>query len=134
MDGQWTLLGVPIGWDALIGLLPIAGDTLTACVSLSLVNKARKMRVPKRLLLRMLTNVAIDFFGGALPVFGDVFDLAWRANSKNLSLLEEHYGLESSGAGLEAKASYLKIMLLGLLVCLATAVCFTYQQQLYSFF
>lgn len=93
MDSQWSVFGVPIGWDAVCGLLPIIGDAVTACISLALVNKARKMLVPKRLLLRMLANVAVDFFCGALPVLGDFFDLSWRANSKNISLLEQYYGI-----------------------------------------
>lgn len=96
MDGQWSIFGVPVGWDAVLGVLPIAGDTLTACVSLLLLNKARRIGVPKRLLLRMLLNIVIDFFGGALPVLGDAFDLVWRANTKNLHLLERYYGVESA--------------------------------------
>ena len=130
MDSQWSVLGVPIGWDALCGLLPVVGDMLTACISLGLVNKARKMHIPKGLLLRMLANVAVDFFGGALPVLGDLFDLSWRANSKNLHLLERHYGLESTGG--EVAVSRANIVFVSLLLSLSAALCFAYRQQLYG--
>ena len=128
MDSQWSVLGVPVGWDALCGLLPVIGDTVTACISLGLVNKARKMNIPKRMLLRMLANVAVDFFGGALPVLGDLFDLSWRANSKNLRLLEVHYGVES--AERDPTVGWAKIVLL---LSIAAALC-VYYQQLHNWF
>ena len=113
MDSQWSIFGVPVGWDALLGLLPVAGDAIASCISLAIVNKARKMGIPKRLVLRMLANVLVDFLGGSVPVLGDLFDVSWRANSKNLQLLEQHYKLNKNDLGVTSYAVYL---LLGMLL------------------
>lgn len=80
---------IRIGFDSLIGLVPVVGDTLTALFSLYIVQEAAKLGAPKALQLRMLLNVGIDALGGVLPVAGDVFDVLWKANKKNLELLEE---------------------------------------------
>lgn len=71
------------------------------------------MGIPKRLVLRMLANVLVDFLGGSVPVLGDLFDVSWRANSKNLQLLEQHYKLNKNDLGVTSYAVYL---LLGMLL------------------
>ncbi len=87
------------GLDALIGLLPGAGDSAMAVIALSLVALAASRRVPLPVLLRMVANVAIDMLGGSVPVLGDVFDAAFGANRRNLALLEEHqYEAKPPGA------------------------------------
>lgn len=78
------------GWDSLIGLVPGAGDVATALLASYIVAEAAKLGVPRRTLWRMLANVAIDMAGGAVPFAGDVFDFAFKANRKNLKLLEQH--------------------------------------------
>lgn len=78
------------GWDSLIGLVPGAGDLATALLASYIVAEAAKLGVPRRTLWRMLANVAIDMAGGAVPFAGDVFDFAFKANRKNLKLLEQH--------------------------------------------
>ena len=79
-----------VGLDGLIGLVPIAGDLITGGMALWIVREAAHMGVPRRTLARMLWNVSIDVAAGSVPAFGDVFDLAWKANRKNLKLLEKH--------------------------------------------
>lgn len=78
------------GADALIGLLPGIGDVAGAGMAGYIILVAAKLGAPAPVLLRMLLNVAIDTVVGAVPLAGDVFDAAWRANSRNAALLERH--------------------------------------------
>jgi hypothetical protein len=80
------------GWDPIIGLIPWAGDLATALMSCALIVGAHQMRVPPVVQLRMLVNVAIDVVIGIVPVFGDIADVFWKSNAKNLALLERHAG------------------------------------------
>ena len=80
-----------IGLDPILGaLLPELGDALTGVLSLSLLLVAFRQRVPKWVLARMLVNIALDALFGAIPLVGDVFDFAFKANDKNLKLIERH--------------------------------------------
>lgn len=94
MDAQFGLPGTRFrfGVDGLVGLAPVAGDLLTGLVSLYVVWEARSLGAPPALLARMLANVAVDVAGGALPVVGDLFDAAFKANIRNVALLEDWIG------------------------------------------
>jgi hypothetical protein len=82
-------LGYRIGVDGLLGMLvPVLGDATTAAGSLSLFWLAVQRGLPRRVLVRMAFNVAIDALVGSVPIVGDVFDFAWKANRKNLRLIE----------------------------------------------
>ena len=83
--------GFRIGIDPIIGLIPGFGDVLSAALSLYLVYQAALLGLPKRILLRMLANVAIEALVGTFPLLGDVFDAVWKANMRNLRLIELHY-------------------------------------------
>ena len=91
MDAQFGLPGTRFrfGVDALIGLAPGVGDAMTGLLSLYVVWEARKLGAPPPLLARMLGNVAIEVVGGAVPVLGDLFDAAFKANLRNVALLED---------------------------------------------
>jgi uncharacterized protein DUF4112 len=78
------------GWDPILGLIPWAGDVLTAMFSCAIIVQAHHMRVPRVVQLRMLLNVAIDVIVGAVPFLGDLADVAWKSNTKNFALLERH--------------------------------------------
>lgn len=80
---------IKVGFDSLIGLVPVVGDTLTALFSAYIIQEAAKLGAPKKLLLRMAFNVAVDVVGGSVPLAGDLFDVMWKANKKNLDLLEK---------------------------------------------
>jgi hypothetical protein len=102
LDEAFRVPGTEIrfGWDPLIGLLPWAGDLITALMSCAIVLQAHHMRLPRVVQLRMLSNVAIDLVVGAVPFFGDVADVFWKSNSKNFALLETHaYEVRSPSAG-----------------------------------
>ena len=79
-----------IGLDAIVGLVPVAGDVVTALMGLYLVWEARNLRMPKWQLARMTANVAFDTAVGAIPVAGDLFDFLFRSNSRNLKIIRKH--------------------------------------------
>jgi len=83
--------GIRLGADALIGLIPGIGDVVTAGVSCIIVLEARRMGAPAHVVARMIGNVAIDGIVGAVPLFGDIFDVAFRANLRNMRLLRKHF-------------------------------------------
>lgn len=80
--------GYRVGVESIIGLLPGAGDLAGGAFSLYILLQAARMGVPRALLVRMATNLAIDVVGGALPILGDLFDAGFKANMRNLDLLE----------------------------------------------
>jgi hypothetical protein len=86
MDRSISIGGMRIGLDPIIGLIPGVGDVFGAVISTVLIVHAHRAGVPKPTLLRMIANVGIDSAVGAIPLFGDFFDFAWKANSKNLEL------------------------------------------------
>ena len=94
LDEQFRVPGTNLrfGWDPLIGLIPWAGDALTAVLGIGIIVQAHHMRVPKVVQLRMLFNIAIDLLLGVVPFFGDAIDFFWKSNSKNFALLERHVG------------------------------------------
>jgi hypothetical protein len=81
--------GIRFGFDGLVGLVPGVGDVVTTALSLYLVHEAWQLGAPKHLIGRMLANVALDSAIGAVPVAGDVFDVLWRANKRNMRMLRE---------------------------------------------
>lgn len=77
------------GLDSVTGLVPVVGDGVTAVASGYLVHRARKLGVRKRTLTKMYRNVALDLLLGAVPLIGDLFDVGFKANLRNLRMLEE---------------------------------------------
>lgn len=79
-----------VGIDPLLGLIPGAGDWVAWSVGLHLIWAAWRTGAGARLLLRMSGNLLVDAVLGAVPLAGDLFDAAWKANNRNLALLEAH--------------------------------------------
>jgi hypothetical protein len=88
------IIGRRIGLDGLVGLVPGIGDGVTALAALYPVIEAWRLGVPKALLLRMLANIGTDSVLGAVPIAGDLFDFAFKANRRNVALLRRHLGRE----------------------------------------
>lgn len=90
MDSAWEIPGTNfrVGLDAVIGLAPGVGDAITTLIACYIVLEARRLGVRKRTIARMVGNVGIDAVVGAIPLLGDVFDATFKANAKNLRLLE----------------------------------------------
>ncbi|HYD69854.1 DUF4112 domain-containing protein [Azospirillum sp.] len=99
LDSRWTIPGtrIGVGLDGIASLVPVAGDTATAIVSAYIVAEAARYGVPKSLLVRMGANVALDWAVGSIPVLGTIFDIAFKANRRNINLLHRH--LEERMAG-----------------------------------
>lgn len=81
---------LPVGLDSIIGLIPVIGDAIAAALGAYLVWEARNLGLPKWKLWRMAGNIAFDTAVGAVPVAGDIFDFAFRSNSRNLKLVKRH--------------------------------------------
>jgi hypothetical protein len=81
------------GLNSLIGLAPGAGDAVLALSSLYIVCEASRLGLPRRQLYAMVLNVAIETLLGALPLLGDVLDVVWKANLRNIAILDRHFGL-----------------------------------------
>lgn len=91
LDDAYTIPGtrIGVGLDAILGLIfPTLGDAATGVASLSILFLAVQLRVPKVVILRIVFNIALDALVGAIPLVGDAFDLFFRANRKNLELLQ----------------------------------------------
>jgi Domain of unknown function (DUF4112) len=91
-DSAFRIPGTQItfGIDPILGVFPGIGDLVSPVFSLFLLWHGARLRVPKIVLARMVLNAAIDAGVGAIPVVGDLFDFAWKANEWNLALLEKH--------------------------------------------
>ena len=89
MDSAFHIpgIGMRFGLDAIIGLIPGLGDTLTSLASLYILNAGRRYGVPRVTMLRMAANIALDYVVGVIPFVGDAFDVVWKANQKNVALL-----------------------------------------------
>ena len=87
-----------IGLDPLVGLFPVIGDLISPLFTVGILLHSRQLGVPRVIQARMLINAAIDSLTGVVPVVGDLFDFAWKANAKNLALLELHAREERRGS------------------------------------
>lgn len=89
LDAQFSIGGFKFGIDPIIDLVPVVGDALMVVVGLYPVYLARKHNLGRAVQTRMMLNLAIEFVGGAIPLVGSLFDAAYRANLKNVALLEK---------------------------------------------
>ncbi|WP_319420306.1 DUF4112 domain-containing protein [Pleurocapsa sp. FMAR1] len=92
MDNALAIPGTKIrfGLDPILGLLPGGGDTITGGLSAYIVVEAARMGLPPEVLYKMVGNILLDSFAGTIPVLGDIFDVGWKSNVKNIELLEKH--------------------------------------------
>ena len=92
LDNAITIPGTKFsfGLDPILGLLPGGGDTITGGLSAYIVVEAARMGVPREVLGKMVGNILLDSFAGTIPVLGDLFDVGWKSNIKNMELLEKH--------------------------------------------
>jgi hypothetical protein len=94
LDSAFQVPGTQMrfGLDPVVGLIPGIGDIVTGFFSVMMLVHAVRLRVPKIVLARMTMNVGVDLLVGAVPVLGDLFDAGYKANLRNLALLERHAG------------------------------------------
>jgi hypothetical protein len=92
LDSAFVVPGTSyrVGLDPILGLVPGLGDLVSPLFTIGILWQARELAIPRVVLLRMILNVAIDSLLGAVPVVGDLFDFAWKANNRNIALVERH--------------------------------------------
>lgn len=100
LDAQFRIPGTSLrfGYDSIIGLVPGVGDSVTALLGGYIVYRARQLGAPPSLIARMLLNLGVDAAFGSIPIVGDVFDFAFKANRKNVALLRQHLAKRASSA------------------------------------
>lgn len=116
LDNAIAIPGTPysIGLDAILGLLPAGGDLLGGVLSAYIVFASARLGLPKETLVRMVLNIVFDTVVGTVPVLGDLMDVAWKANSKNMELLEGH--LKYPQPSKKADRSFIILLLVGLML------------------
>ena len=78
-----------VGIDAIIGVIPILGDFIGAVFSTYIMYSGIKMGVSSKVVTKMAANIGIEFIIGSFPIIGDIFDILWKANKRNVELIEE---------------------------------------------
>jgi hypothetical protein len=113
LDSAIPIPGTPysIGLDPILGLLPAGGDLLGGVISAYIVFAAAQLGLPKETLVRMVLNIVLDTVVGTVPVLGDLFDVVWKANTKNMDLLEGH--LKYPQPSKKADRSFIILLLAG---------------------
>jgi len=96
-----TAVGIPgtrfrFGADSIMGLIPGIGDAGGALISLFIVNEARRLGASNQVLLKMLGNIGLDTLTGSVPLIGDMFDVYFKANRRNMLLLLEHFDIDEA--------------------------------------
>ena len=93
MDTMFRLpiVGVRVGLDSILGLIPGIGDTVALAPAGYIAYRAQQMGVPNHVLARMGVNIGVDWLVGLVPLVGDLFDVAFKANRKNVALLRRHF-------------------------------------------
>ena len=103
-----------IGLDPILGLIPGGGDLLGSIFAGYIVFKSAQLGVPQETLVQMAANIVFDTVAGTVPVAGDLFDVAWKANVKNIELLDAQLG--SPEQGKKADWLFVAALLLGLML------------------
>lgn len=92
LERSFVIPGInkPVGFDAIIGLVPVIGDVLAAALGAYIIWEANNLGMPRWKLWRMAGNVAFDTALGAVPVVGDLFDVLFRSSTRNLHIVKRH--------------------------------------------
>lgn len=117
LDGLFKVPGT--GWrfglDAVIGLIPNVGDTVTSLASFYILVAGVRYGVPKITLLRMAFNIGLDYVVGAIPFIGDAFDFFWKSNKRNMDLIRER----GTGKGAGTTGDYIFVFaIIGILIAI----------------
>jgi len=103
-----------IGIDPIIGLIPILGDFIGVIFSTYIMYSGIKMGVSSKIVKKMATNLAIEFIIGSIPIIGDIFDALWKANKRNVELIEE--------ATIENQENYNYLIIASLIVLILSLI------------
>ncbi|WP_114789396.1 DUF4112 domain-containing protein [Niabella yanshanensis] len=114
MDEQFSVGGFKFGLDPILNLIPVAGDVSSYIISITLIITMAQHGASGRVAMKMLANATLDALVGSIPVLGWIFDFSYKANTRNLKLLTEHY-TEGKHRG-SAKPVIISILIIMLLV------------------
>ena len=92
------IIGKRIGWDGILSILPVVGDTVAFAPAAYILYESHKMGLPKHKLARQGVNIGIDYVGGLIPIIGTLFDIGFKANRMNVAILRDHVELEAQMA------------------------------------
>jgi hypothetical protein len=109
-----------VGLESVVGLLPVGGDVVGLGISIYILWQVVQFNLPKTILVRMVVNIAIDALVGSVPILGDLFDVTWKANTKNVNLLESH--LQQPSQSHRADRRFLWLLFGGLLLALVALI------------
>jgi len=99
LDSAFMIPGLNrrVGLDSVIGLVPGIGDAVSAALASYIIWEARQLGLPRWKIARMIGNLAVDTAIGAIPIAGDVFDVFFKSNERNLRIIHDHLGLTKRG-------------------------------------
>lgn len=122
LDSAFAIPGTRfrIGLDGILGLLPGIGDATGAALSIYLIFEAARLGLPLSTLLRMVGNVAIETAVGAIPIVGDIFDIAWKANMRNIALVRAHS--ELAGLKERSPSQILRLLLVPVILAMLALI------------
>lgn len=112
--------GYRIGIDPLLGLVPVWGDVAGAILSAYIVVNALKLGISRKVLLTMIYNILAETIIGVVPVLGNIFDATWKANMRNMRLLEGYIGSPSPGR--KVSLGFVLLVVLGGLLLLVAGL------------
>jgi hypothetical protein len=109
LDSAFVIPGTNrrFGMDSVIGLVPGIGDAISAALASYIIWEARQLGLPRWKIARMIGNVAIDTTIGAIPLAGDVFDVFFKANQRNLRIIHDHIGKKRGPREIDGTATRL---------------------------
>lgn len=126
MDGIFEIPGLRtrIGLDSLLGLFPGLGDLLSSLVTLYILQAAADHGVSRWTMSRMAMNTLVDLTLGSVPVVGDVFDVYWKANERNVELLQRHVAAQSTGSPTARRGDrlFMVLVIAGLVLALIGSI------------
>ena len=113
-----------IGLDALLGLFPVLGDAVGVVLSGYIVHEAGRLGAPSAILFRMVVNIAIEGLIGSVPFAGDIFDAAWKANQRNVDLLNEYLDRPAKAAAATRIYVFFLLAMMALLVLMISMLAY----------
>lgn len=97
LDSKFTIFGLPVGWDSILGLVPGVGDAVTVVPAALMIHAGHRRGIRKRALGRIAWNTGLDLAVGSIPLVGDLFDFAFKSHKKNVGVLRAEFArLETS--------------------------------------
>ncbi len=114
-------IGIPgtkyrFGLDPILGLIPGGGDTIAGALGAYIIIEAARMGIPRKVLGKMIGNILFDSLVGTVPVLGDLFDVAWKANARNMTLLESNLSVDQQEQNRKSDLIFLILLTVLLLI------------------